>query len=557
MSQTNNNSEHHFYPILWNSFEEMNKTVHQSIQHLKEIHSTFQDFGSASQQNSSKLKKLFQSFQQRVEHESQEAACWNGYKFETQTSSEHEKQINKVSKQIYNQIAQFLQTYQTKTTKVCKQWKQEKKKYDDFVYDLTKKQQKYRKNSHDIQKTFDYLQKLSGSKKNSNQISKGKNKLKSLKKDFSQSKKEYNSAWKIVAKLTPRYKTFLKTSLTELEQQETARVNILHKIWTQFLITVDSIYTNSSQNYKELEKSLSKIDSNLELDEFVKRTQIEKSSSFEPISFEQYQKQREHPDPEKVRIAKEKMKKLSQNDGIKNQINKEPSHEEEKKVISLPTRIPPLAPQIEVCRALYTFEGNPEESELSFKVGDIIQIIKKSDQGWWHGKINDTEGMFPENYTYLIEKVGIDENTDFSQSGNNKSIIVDETQNQNNDDDQIYVDNESDQEYQETEQNLQNNHEQNIDEKDTNDINQEVENKVNVQLDPLENQPETEIIDDYRFVKVLYDFKGDQPEDLSLEKGEILTVIEEYVGWLKGMNSDGHVGLVSTNYIENVPKDVF
>ncbi|KAJ6235825.1 hypothetical protein M0813_28385 [Anaeramoeba flamelloides] len=118
MSQTNNNSEHHFYPILWNSFEEMNKTVHQSIQHLKEIHSTFQDFGSASQQNSSKLKKLFQSFQQRVEHESQEAACWNGYKFETQTSSEHEKQINKVSKQIYNQIAQFLQTYQTKTTKV-------------------------------------------------------------------------------------------------------------------------------------------------------------------------------------------------------------------------------------------------------------------------------------------------------------------------------------------------------------------------------------------------------------------------------------------------------
>lgn len=53
--------------------------------------------------------------------------------------------------------------------------------------------------------------------------------------------------------------------------------------------------------------------------------------------------------------------------------------------------------------ALYTFKGE-QGGDLSFKKGDVIAIIKKSEStnDWWTGRMNGQEGIFPANYVELV-----------------------------------------------------------------------------------------------------------------------------------------------------------
>eukprot|EP00349_Pseudokeronopsis_sp_Brazil_P006004 CAMPEP_0202968046 /NCGR_PEP_ID=MMETSP1396-20130829/13158_1 /ASSEMBLY_ACC=CAM_ASM_000872 /TAXON_ID= /ORGANISM="Pseudokeronopsis sp., Strain Brazil" /LENGTH=448 /DNA_ID=CAMNT_0049693869 /DNA_START=1 /DNA_END=1347 /DNA_ORIENTATION=+ len=47
--------------------------------------------------------------------------------------------------------------------------------------------------------------------------------------------------------------------------------------------------------------------------------------------------------------------------------------------------------------ALYDAEAEAED-ELSFKVGDMIEVLETSDDGWWKGRLGNKEGLFPVNY---------------------------------------------------------------------------------------------------------------------------------------------------------------
>jgi len=55
----------------------------------------------------------------------------------------------------------------------------------------------------------------------------------------------------------------------------------------------------------------------------------------------------------------------------------------------------------QVGRALFDFTAQ-EDNEISFNRGDLIKITDTTDQHWWHGKIQDREGMFPANYIQQI-----------------------------------------------------------------------------------------------------------------------------------------------------------
>ncbi|PWA31300.1 hypothetical protein CCH79_00002810, partial [Gambusia affinis] len=49
------------------------------------------------------------------------------------------------------------------------------------------------------------------------------------------------------------------------------------------------------------------------------------------------------------------------------------------------------------CKALYNF--TPEhEDELTFKEGDVLDIYKKEENGWWIGALNERKGHFPSTY---------------------------------------------------------------------------------------------------------------------------------------------------------------
>jgi SH3 domain len=46
---------------------------------------------------------------------------------------------------------------------------------------------------------------------------------------------------------------------------------------------------------------------------------------------------------------------------------------------------------------LYTYQKD-DADELGFSEGSIINIIKKTDTGWWLGELNGVTGLIPSNY---------------------------------------------------------------------------------------------------------------------------------------------------------------
>ncbi|RKF80927.1 Cell division control protein 25 [Golovinomyces cichoracearum] len=52
-------------------------------------------------------------------------------------------------------------------------------------------------------------------------------------------------------------------------------------------------------------------------------------------------------------------------------------------------------------RALYDYETD-DRTSLSFREGDVIQVITQLDSGWWDGIINGVRGWFPSNYCQVI-----------------------------------------------------------------------------------------------------------------------------------------------------------
>jgi son of sevenless-like protein len=52
-------------------------------------------------------------------------------------------------------------------------------------------------------------------------------------------------------------------------------------------------------------------------------------------------------------------------------------------------------------RALYDYDAD-DQTSLSFRKGDIIQVLTQLESGWWDGVINDVRGWFPSNYCAVM-----------------------------------------------------------------------------------------------------------------------------------------------------------
>eukprot|EP00012_Vannella_robusta_P008485 CAMPEP_0206203342 /NCGR_PEP_ID=MMETSP0166-20121206/12787_1 /ASSEMBLY_ACC=CAM_ASM_000260 /TAXON_ID=95228 /ORGANISM="Vannella robusta, Strain DIVA3 518/3/11/1/6" /LENGTH=310 /DNA_ID=CAMNT_0053622591 /DNA_START=563 /DNA_END=1495 /DNA_ORIENTATION=+ len=58
------------------------------------------------------------------------------------------------------------------------------------------------------------------------------------------------------------------------------------------------------------------------------------------------------------------------------------------------------APSVKA-KALYEYQA-ADATELSFAVGDIINVTKQDASGWWEGENKGKHGMFPGNYVELV-----------------------------------------------------------------------------------------------------------------------------------------------------------
>jgi hypothetical protein len=55
--------------------------------------------------------------------------------------------------------------------------------------------------------------------------------------------------------------------------------------------------------------------------------------------------------------------------------------------------------------ALWSFEGNPDQWQISFEAGDLIGVIDAHpEEDWWIGAKDDAKGYFPRTYVEVIKK---------------------------------------------------------------------------------------------------------------------------------------------------------
>ena len=81
-------------------------------------------------------------------------------------------------------------------------------------------------------------------------------------------------------------------------------------------------------------------------------------------------------------------------------------------------------------KALYDYNAD-DQTSLSFRKGDIIQVLNQLETGWWDGIMNDIRGWFPSNYCAVVTGPG--ENTFESQSLGNKDETSSESGNEEED----------------------------------------------------------------------------------------------------------------------------
>ncbi|KAK8162302.1 ras guanine nucleotide exchange factor domain-containing protein [Phyllosticta citrichinensis] len=77
-------------------------------------------------------------------------------------------------------------------------------------------------------------------------------------------------------------------------------------------------------------------------------------------------------------------------------------------------------------RALYDYEAD-DRTSLSFRQGDIIQVITQLESGWWDGVINGVRGWFPSNYCAVISRP-IDDGRDESSADEGDGATIDGSQ---------------------------------------------------------------------------------------------------------------------------------
>lgn len=67
-------------------------------------------------------------------------------------------------------------------------------------------------------------------------------------------------------------------------------------------------------------------------------------------------------------------------------------------------------PGVMFVKALYDYDAD-DRTSLSFRQGDVIQVITQLESGWWDGVIHGVRGWFPSNYCAVVPNPGDDART--------------------------------------------------------------------------------------------------------------------------------------------------
>lgn len=69
----------------------------------------------------------------------------------------------------------------------------------------------------------------------------------------------------------------------------------------------------------------------------------------------------------------------------------------------VPRRPPPVQPVLRKVRAVENFEAE-DEHELGFVVGDLLDVLKEMDDGWWEARLRGKIGAIPPDFVEVVEE---------------------------------------------------------------------------------------------------------------------------------------------------------
>jgi hypothetical protein len=162
--------------------------------------------------------------------------------------------------------------------------------------------------------------------------------------------------------------------------------------------------------------------------------------------------------------------------------------------------VKPAADAPVLCRVRALFDYTADDTdELSFKAGDVFDVVAK-DEGWWNGRLaSGASGIFPENY---VEQVPTEDNGD-DDAKSVKSVA-----------------------------------------RSTKSA-----KSAKSSVKPAADAPVL------CRVRALFDYTADDTDELSFKAGDVFDVVAKDEGWWNGRLASGASGIFPENYVEEISAD--
>jgi len=178
----------------------------------------------------------------------------------------------------------------------------------------------------------------------------------------------------------------------------------------------------------------------------------------------------------------------------------------------------------EICIAVHRFSATHAD-EISFKVGDSIEVMQKKEDGWWKGRVHglDWTGWFPADHVEPKKKPRRKKKVQREESSASKSSSWSQSS-------EVVTDSDA----------------------DSTCLKRGAESHSHLSSESLPATTEQKL-------KVLYSHAAGDEDELSIAENDILYLVRRdesdltaQQGWWQVMNSEGRTGLVPANYVEFV-----
>ena len=60
-----------------------------------------------------------------------------------------------------------------------------------------------------------------------------------------------------------------------------------------------------------------------------------------------------------------------------------------------------ISSKLRRAKVTYSYTADNDD-ELSLELGQIVEILDEEEEGWWKGRLNGVEGVFPSNFVEPI-----------------------------------------------------------------------------------------------------------------------------------------------------------